>query len=100
MFYFVVDPVCHAKRVLRNSGVTDKETSPKHQNIIGNIYGFFFRMSFLYIWNKFFYNEVAVTILTQRNPALKHWIHVKQDQFIYFLPVPCEKDIFPLKASF
>ena len=50
---------------------------------------FFFRMLFLYIWNKFDYNEVAVTILTQRNLlALKHWIYV------------CEKNIFPIKASF
>ena len=62
----------------------------------------FFCMSFLYISNKLFhYNEVAVTILTQRNLlALKQCIYVKQDQFIYFLPVPCEKDVFPIKASF
>ena len=62
---------------------------------------FFFPMSFLCIWNKFDYNEVAVKILTQRNLlALKHWIYVEQDQFIYFLPVPSENDIFPIKASF
>ena len=41
MFYFSVDPVYHAKRPLRNSGLTDKETSRKHENIIGNIYDFF-----------------------------------------------------------
>ena len=41
MFHFFIDPVCHAKRVFRNSGLTDKVTSPKHQNIIGNIYGFY-----------------------------------------------------------
>ena len=40
MFYFFVDPVCHAKRALRNSGLTDKETSRKHQIIVGNIYAF------------------------------------------------------------
>ena len=58
-------------------------------------------MLFLYIWNKFDYNEVAATILTQPNLlALKLWTYVKQDQFVYFLPVPCEKDIFPIKASF
>ena len=41
MFYFPVDAVCHAKRALRNFGLTDKETSRKHQNVIGNIYDFF-----------------------------------------------------------
>ena len=101
MFYFFVGPLCHAKRALRNSGLTDKENSRKHQNIIRDIYAFFFRMSFSYILNKFYYNEVAVTVLTQRNLlALKHWIYVKQDQFIYFLPVQCKKDIFPFKVSF
>ena len=40
MFYFFVDPVCHAKTALRNSGLTDKETSRKHQIIVGNIYVF------------------------------------------------------------
>ena len=90
MFYFFVDPVCHAKSALRNSELTDKETSRKHQNIIGNIYGFYLYFTFLHIWNKFDYNEVVVTILAQRNLlALKHCIYVKQDQFIYFLPVPC-----------
>ena len=101
MFYCFVDPVCHAKRALKSSGLTDIETSPKHQNIVGNIYGFFFCMSFLYIWNKFDYNEVAVTILTQRNLlVLKHWIYVKQDQFIYFLSLPCQKAIFPIKEHY
>ena len=62
---------------------------------------FFFRMTFLFIWNKFDYNEVAVTVLAQRNLlALKHCIYVKQDQFISFLTVPCEKEVFPIKASF
>ena len=41
MFYLFEDPACHAKRALRNSGLTDKETSQKHQNIIGNIYACF-----------------------------------------------------------
>ena len=40
MFYLFVDPVCHAKIALRNSGLTDTETSRKHQNIIRNIYAF------------------------------------------------------------
>ena len=80
MFHFFVDPVCHAKSALRNSELADKETSRKHQNIIGNIYGFYLYFTFLYIWNKFDYNEVVVTILAQRNLlALKHCIYVKQD---------------------
>ena len=41
MFHFFIDPVCHAKRAFRNSGLTDTETSQKHQNIIGNIYAVF-----------------------------------------------------------
>ena len=41
MFHFFIDPVCHPKRAFRNSGLTDKETSRKHQNVIGNIYAFF-----------------------------------------------------------
>ena len=52
---------------------------------------FYFRMSFLYIW-KFDYNEVAASILAQRNRlALKHYI-------CHFLPVPWEKDIFPINV--
>ena len=90
MFYFFVDPACHAKSALRNSELADTETSRKHQNISGNIYGFYLYFTFLYIWNKFDYNEVVVTILAQQNLlALKHCIYAKQDQFIYFLPVPC-----------
>ena len=50
MFYFFVDPVCHAKRALWNTGLTDKETSQKHQNIIGNIYAFFLtHVIFMYL---------------------------------------------------
>ena len=50
MFYFFVDPVCHAKRALRNSGLTDKKTSRKHQIIIGNIYAFFLsHVIFIYL---------------------------------------------------
>ena len=40
MFYLFVDHVWHAKIALRNSGLTDKQNSRKHQNIIGNIYAF------------------------------------------------------------
>ena len=53
MFYFFLDPVCHAKSALRSSELTDKETSRKHQFIMGNIYGFYLYFTFLYIWNKF-----------------------------------------------
>ena len=42
MFYFFVDPVYHAKRVFRNYGLVDKETTQKHQNLIGNICFFSF----------------------------------------------------------
>ena len=100
MFYFFVDPVCHAKRALRNSGLTDKETSWKHQNIIGNTYAFFLQ-HVIFICLEQVLSQQVVTILTQENfPALKHWTYDKQDHFIYFLPVPWEKDIFPIKASF
>ena len=53
----------------------------------------FIYISRFYIFGtKFDYNEV-VTILAQRNLlALKHCIYVKQDQFIYFLLVPCMGD--------
>ena len=53
----------------------------------------FIYISRFYIFGtKFDYNEV-VTILARRNLlALKHCIYVKQDQFIYFLPVPCMGD--------
>ena len=73
MFYFFVDPVCHAKRALRNSGLTDKEAFQKHQIIIGNIYAFFLsHVIFIYL-EQVYRNEVAFTILTQRNLlALKH----------------------------
>ena len=67
---------------------------------------FYFRMSFLCNWNKFDYNEVAVTILTQRNLlALKHWIYINQDssftfyqyrvKMIFFLLKPLFKDASP-----
>ena len=50
MFYFFVDPACHAKGALRNSGLTDKETSQKYQNIIGNICAFFLsHVIFMYL---------------------------------------------------
>ena len=50
MFYFFENPVWHAKRALRNSGLTDKETSQKHQNVIGNIYAFFLsHVIFMYL---------------------------------------------------
>ena len=50
MFYFFEDPVCHAKRALRNSGLTDKETSQKHQNIIYSIYALFLsHVIFMYL---------------------------------------------------
>ena len=50
MFYFFENPVYHAKRALRNSGLTDKETSQKHQNVIGNIYAFFLsHVIFMYL---------------------------------------------------
>ena len=50
MFYFFVDSVCHAKKGFRNSGLTDKETSRKHQNIIVNIYVLFlFHDVFIYL---------------------------------------------------
>ena len=50
MFYLFEDPVCHAKRALRNSRLNDKETSQKHQNIIGNIYAFFLsHVIFMYL---------------------------------------------------
>ena len=50
MFYFFVDPVCPAKRAFRNSGLTDKKTSRKHQIIIGNIYAFFLsHVIFIYL---------------------------------------------------
>ena len=82
MFYFFVARVCHAKRDFRNSGLTDKETFRKHQNIIGNVY-FFFLIAFLYIWNRSDHDEVDVTILAQLNLlALKRCTYVKQDQFI------------------
>ena len=54
-------------------------------------------MTFLDIWNKFDYDEVDVTILAQLNLlAMKRCTYVKQDQFIYFLPVLCQfvEDIF------
>ena len=60
-------------------------------------------MTFLYIWNKFDYNEVDVTILAQLDLlALKRCTCVKQDQFLYILPVLCYlvEDIFPIKAFF
>ena len=51
---------------------------------------FFFRITFLKIWNKFDYDEVDVTNLAQLNLlALKHCTYVKQDQLIYFLLVLC-----------
>ena len=49
MFYYFVDPVCHAKAAFRNSGLTDKETSRKHQNIIGNICFFLSHDIFIYL---------------------------------------------------
>ena len=50
MFCFFEDPVCHAKRALKNSGLTDKETSQKSQNIIGNIYTLFLsHVIFMYL---------------------------------------------------
>ena len=50
MFYFFADLVCHAKRALKSSGLTDIETSRKHQNNIGNVYAFFLsHVIFIYL---------------------------------------------------
>ena len=54
MFYFFVDPACHAKGALRNSGLTDKETSQKYQNIIGNICAFFSFACHFYVFGTSF----------------------------------------------
>ena len=44
---------------------------------------FSFSITFLYIWNKFDYDEADVTVLAQLNLlALKDCSYVKQDQFM------------------
>ena len=84
MFYFFVDPVCHAKSALRNSELTDKETSRKHQNIIGNIYGFYLYFTFLYIWNKVWLQRSCYNFSTTKSTSLEA-LHLCQTRSVHLL---------------
>ena len=100
MFSFFLDQVCHAKRAHRNSGLTDKKTSWKNQNINGNIYAFFLsHVIFIYLEQVWLQRSYCYNFSTTKSTIIGE-LYVKQDQFIYFLPVPCEKDIFPIKTPF
>ena len=90
MFYFFVDPVCHAKSALRNSELTDKETSRKHQNISGNIYVFFLsHLISIYLEQVWLQRSCCYNFNTTKSTSFEAVDYVKQDQFIHFLPVPC-----------
>ena len=62
MFDLFIDPIYHAKRTFRNRGLTDKETSRKYQNIIGNIYAFHLSQKNFYRFGR---NLISMTLTKQ-----------------------------------